>query len=449
MRPLLLAAAVAALLPIAAARAQSPAARTVAPPGPAAAGAAVSADSLRLAPLLAAVERTDPRAAQRALLDEQSELRLRSIGAERLPALSTLASAQYVSDVPQVGLGAPGAPVVPHQQYDVYLSARQRLWDPSRAPRRATEEALREESRARLRATLWRERQGVADAFFALLALDAQRATLDAAIADLEAQRRVAGERVAAGTGLPSETALLDAELLRRRQSRDALASDREAARAVLESLTGQPVAPDAPLALPDLAADVTAARAALDTARARPEYAQFAAGREALAGRERGLAAQDRPRLSAFGRTGYGRPGLNPLARDFDHYWVAGLQVEWAPWSWGTTARDREVQRLQARILDRDEAAFTEQLRRAAIRDLAAIDQLARTLAADDAIIALHERVLAESRLRFGEGVLTAAELVDRETDVLAARLARDTHRARLDEARARFLNTLGWEIR
>lgn len=445
MRPLLLAAGVAALVPLGAVRAQGPRAGAV----PAPAVTPQRADSLRLAPLLADVARTDRRAAQFDLLAEQAALRLRSVDAERLPSLSTLAVAQYVSDVPQLSGGMPGAATIPHQQYDVYVTARQRLWDPSRAPRRAVERAQLEESRERLRAVLWRERQGVADAYFALLALDAQRATLDAAITELEAQRRFAGERVAAGTGLPSESALIDAELIRRRQSRDQLVSDREAARLVLVSLTGREIPADAPVALLALAAQVAAARSALDTARARPEYAQFTAGRSALAERASTIAAQDKPRLSAFGRTGYGRPGLNPLAREFDQYWLAGLQVEWAPWSWGTTARDREVQRLQQRILDREEEAFTAQLRRAAIRDLAAIDQLERTLAADDAIIALHERVLAESRLRFAEGVLTAAEFVDRETDVLTARLARDTHRVRLDEARARLLNTLGWEIR
>lgn len=409
-------------------------------------------DTLRLDSLQRAAERTDRRAAQLELLAEQASLRLRSIGAERLPTLSLLGQAQYLSDVPAFGATAPGAPsppVQPKDQYDASLSVRQRLYDPARAPRRAVEQAQLAESQARVRSALWQQRQLVNESFFAALLLDAQRATLEAGITDLQAQRRVAGERVASGAALPSETALLDAELLRRRQTREALDADRSAARAVLAMLTSQPVADDAVLVLPDAAASVATSRAALDGARERPEYAQFERGRALLAERRTVAAAQDQPRLSAFGRTGYGRPGLNPLARDFDTYWMAGLQVEWSPWNWGTTRRDQEVQAVQAQILSSEEAAFTEQLRRAAVRDLATVDQLERALGSDSAIIALHESVLRETRLRFGEGVVTSAEYVDRETDVLTARLAQATRRVRLAEARARFLTTIGREVR
>jgi outer membrane protein TolC len=76
-------------------------------------------------------------------------------------------------------------------------------------------------------------------------------------------------------------------------------------------------------------------------------------------------------------------------------------------------------------------------------------MDRLEASLRSDEEIVGLRERVLRESRVRFGEGVLTAAELVDRETDVLAARLARATHRVELARAQARFLTTLGLEVR
>ena len=46
---------------------------------------------------------------------------------------------------------------------------------------------------------------------------------------------------------------------------------------------------------------------------RARPEYEQFARSRDVLARQEVSLGARDRPQVSAFGRGGYGRPGLNP----------------------------------------------------------------------------------------------------------------------------------------
>lgn len=402
------------------------------------------APTLDLRTLLAGLARSDRRTAQLPLLARQSALRTRTVDRELLPTATALVSGQYVSDVPSVG----GAAMVPHQQYDAYVTLRQRLFDPTRGVRRNLESAQLDEAEARVRSALWQQRQQLSDAFFTLLALDAERRTLEAAIAELDTQRRLAATRLDAGTALASEVALLDAELLRRRQSLDDIDANRSATRAVLASLSGTSIADDAALTLPALGPAADAARRALDTLSARPEYAQFDGSRAVLASRARQLARADLPKLSAFARTGYGRPGINPLARDFQSYWVAGLQLEWTPQLWGATSRDAEVQQLQQEIVATEEAQFRDNLTRAVQRDLAAMDRLARALASDDAIIALHERVTTEARRRFAEGSITAGELVDRETDLLTARTARELHRVRLAEAQARFLTTVGQEI-
>lgn len=401
-------------------------------------------DSLRLGDLLTAAARADRRAHQMDLIRSQSGLRSESLNRELLPTVSALASGQYVSDVPSIG----GVPMVPFQQYDAYVTVRQRIFDPTRGSRRAVEDAQLDEAEARLRGVLWQQRQQVSDAFFTLLALDAEGATLRAGLAELETQRRLAATRLGAGTSLASEVALLDAELLRRRQALDEIESSRAATRVVLGSLTAMPINDRDALALPDLARATDAARRALDSLRARPEYAQFDGTREVLAARSKQIGRADLPRLSAFARSGYGRPGINPLAKDFQSYWVAGLQLEWTPQLWGASSRDAEVQALQQRIVATEEMQFRDQLQRAVQRDIAAMDRLARSLDSDDAIIALHERVVSEMRRRFAEGSVTAGELVDRETDLLNARTTRELHRVRLAEARARFLTTVGQEI-
>lgn len=115
------------------------------------------------------------------------------------------------------------------------------------------------------------------------------------------------------------------------------------------------------------------------------------------------------------------------------------------APWNWGTTKRDREVLALQTQIVATSEAAFRHSVQRGIARDVASIDQLAQALADDDSIVALREKILRETGFRFSEGVITSSEYVDRETDLLDARLARATHRVQLAQARANFLTSLG----
>lgn len=419
--------------------------------GPPAHAQTPASDSLRLGALHTGAMRRDPRARELALLTAQSRLRQQTLDAEQRPSLSVEGQAQYQSDVARIPIVLPGGvspPVPPHDTYDARVVAQQRLYDPTRTSRRAVEEAQLADAQARLRVSLTGVRQNVNDLFFAALRAQSQVSESELAITDLEAQRAVAATRVREGTALPSEDMTLRAEVLRRRQAIAELKASRRATLEVLADVTGTPLDTAVLLGAADLAAEVSRARASLADVRARAEYVQFASARALLAKQEDARSAQDKPRVSAFGRVGYGRPGLNPLNDKFDAYWLTGVQLQWSPWTWGTTDRDREVLSLQRQIVSAEEQQFTETLRRGTAQDLASIDRLSATLAADDEIVTLRENIVTETRVRFAEGVVTSAEYVDRQTDVLSARINRALHRVELAQARARFLTTLGLEV-
>ena len=408
----------------------------------------VHRDSLELGDLQTQAVQNDPRTRQLGLLSSQSALRMQDIDASRLPAISANALGQYQSEVLTLPLRLPNGqpfPVPPQDTYDANLGAEQTIYDPTISARRRVERAQLAASASNVEATTFTLRSSVNDAYFSALLQQAKLAELQSAITDLEGQRKLAASRVANGTALQSETDMIDAELLKQHQAAAQLMASRDASLVILRDLTGKSISTADVLALPDLAAQVAHARADIDTVRARPEYAQFARTRDVLAQQQASLDAVNLPRVSAFGRAGYGRPGLNPLAQDFSNYWLAGVQVKWSPWNWGTTRRDREVLDLQRQIVATNEAAFEQSVRRGIARDAALIDQLAGTLGSDDAIIALRERILRETGFRFSEGVVMAPEYVDRETDLLDARLARATHRVQLAQSRANFLTSLG----
>lgn len=409
-------------------------------------------DTLHLSALQQAAQAADPRRRELALQRERSALRLTNLAAERLPSFVAEGQAQYQSDVTSIPIrlpGGQGVPTIPRDSYDGHLAVEQRLLDPTLAPRRAAERARLAEAEAGVRTSLYALRDEVNEAFFTALLLQARAGELDAAIADLEAQLRVARARVAEGTALAGEAATLEAELLRRRQDAEELRADRGAALAVLGDLTGRTIDEADVLALPDAEAAVADARAATDTLHARPEYEQFARTSERLAREADVAAARTKVRVSAFGRIGYGRPGLDVLNDQFDTYGLAGIRLQWSPFDWGTTDREREAIAIQREVVAAEQAAFTAAIRRATARDLAAIDRLRQALAIDDRIVALRERVERETRARFDEGVVTAADYVARRTEVLEARIARDTHRVQLAQASVRYLTTLGLEVR
>jgi len=406
---------------------------------------------LQLAALQREAQTADPRARELDLQHAQTALRIRNIEVERLPALSALGQAQYQSDVPTSPFTGPtGQPLfsAPNATYDASLRVDQRLFDPSLKPRIAVARADLAESEARIRATLFGLRHEVNDAFFTAALLQEEAGALAATIADLETRLRETSARVREGTALAGEAAAVEATLLQHRQQEEELRANRRAALARLSALTGHAINADAVLALPDSGDAVARARTALEGVRARPEYEQFARARDKAVRQQDLAAAADRPRASAFGRVGYGKPGLNFIADRFETYGLAGLQLQWNAWTWGTSRRERDALGLQQQIVSAEETAFTDGLRRAIETNLASIDRLESTLAIDERIIALRQGIDRGAQARFREGVVTASEYLDRNTEWLGAQFARARHRVELAFARTRLLTTLGLEV-
>jgi outer membrane protein TolC len=394
----------------------------------------------------------DPRLRELHLEAAKTDLRTRNIEAARLPVITLNGQAQYQSDVPTPPSLLPSRQplfAAPKDTYDAYVRVEQSLIDPTIRSRRAVERAELEVAQARVRTALFGVRQDVNDAFFAAALLQERASALAATIGDLETRLRETAARVREGTALIDDASAVEAILLQRQQDAAQIRANRRAALARLGELTHRRIAEDDVLALPELTAEVAATRAILADVRARPEYLQFSSARDRLARQQDLATAQDRPRMSAFARAGYGKPGLNFISDRFETYWLAGTQLQWKAWTWGTANREREALAVQQQITQADEAAFTDGLRRAVEGDLATIDGLAIVLGLDDRIVTLRESIERGTRSRFREGVVTAADYLDRSTELLEARFARAGHRVDLAQASARFLTTVGLEVR
>lgn len=394
----------------------------------------------------------DPRYASLKLQAEQATLRLETIRADRKPTIVAEARAQYQSDVPTpppiVAIGTPLF-VPPKATYDMWLRVEQPVYDATVNSRIAVEEAQLLETQARLRSTLFALRQDVNDAFFAAALLQERTTALTATLADLQGRLDETNIRVREGAALQSDAAALEATLLRRQQDLAELQANRRAALSRLSKLTGKPFDESSMLTLPNLDELVRRTRQELPTLRARPEYEQFARSRDRLAKQQEAASAQERPKVSAYGRVGYGLPGLNFIDDVFDTYGLVGIQVQWKAFTWGSPAREREVLALQQRIVSADEAAFTQGIERGIENDAANIDRLANIVPMDDRIITLREEVVRSTQARFVEGVVTASEYLDRNTELLDARYAQAGHRVELAQASARLLTTMGVEVR
>ena len=407
--------------------------------------------TLNLGELHRAAEASDPRAREIRLLEQQWELRDRNIAVQRLPALGIESQAQYQTDAPSSPVtNASGSPLfqAPQKTYDSLLRVEQRLFDPTVSRQAAVQRAQLAEDQARVRTALYALRQQVSDAFFAVALLDQRAGVLAAAIADLSARASEMDARVREGTAVRADFAAIEASRIQRQQEEDELRTNRRAALERLATIVDRRIAPAATPVLPDLASEVMRARGAGQLPKERPEFAQFTRARERLERQREAAVVQSLPRLWAFGRIGYGRPGLNFIRDEFDTYGVGGIRLQWNAWSWGTPTRESEIARLQADIVTAEEDAFTRTLEQSTGTEEATIERLERTVASDAQIIALREEVERAARARMQEGVLTAADYVARQAELLQSRYARASHEVELAQARARLLVTLGVEV-
>jgi outer membrane protein TolC len=407
-------------------------------------------DTLSLGALHAAAVQRDPRAVQHDLLREASRQRATTLDMERRPQLALNGSASHQSDVTQLGGALPNGPlpVLPKDRWQATLDVSQLLYDGgSIAARQSLERARLAESSAAVDATLYRLRGDVNGAFFSAVLLQERAREFEALLVDLDARLQLARARVVNGTALPRDTSAIVAEQLRAQLARDEAVAARGASLAVLARLTGLPITDRSVLRLPSLDDDVARSQAEgrVDALRARPEFLQFARTRDRL-DREVALTkVENRPRVLAFGQAGLGRPGLNQFRTDPDEFWLAGLRLEWRPWTWRSADRAAETLRLQQRIVTAEERALAEQLARAVEADIADMQRLRAALVSDQRLVELRESIERQARAQFTEGAITGAEYVETRTDAIEATLTLQRHRAELAQAQARYLTTLG----
>ena len=386
------------------------------------------------------------------LLMQQSDLRQRNIAVARLPVIGLEGQAQYQSDVPRAPFTLPGGQPLfspPKATYDSAIRVDQRLFDPTVNAQGALERAQLAEQQARVKTTLFSLRQQVNDAFFTAAAMQARAGALAATVADLDARLQETNARVTQGTALPAEAAAIEATLLQRQQDEDELRTNREIALARLAVLTGQPLREEDVLTLPNPGQAVARLQQVSAQTQARPEYEQFTRTRERLARQAELTTAQERPRVSTYAKVGYGKPGLNFIADEFQPYGLGGVRVQWNAWTWGSPAREREALAIQQQVVATDQAAFEKGLREATEGDRATIDRLQHALSIDERIVTLREQVTRSTQIRLQEGVVTASEYLDRTSELLQARFARAGHQVELAQASARLLTTLGLEVR
>lgn len=401
-------------------------------------------DTLDLATAHRLAESEHPRRTMLAIEDEIGRLRDENLRARYLPVIAASGQATYNSDVPAIPT-LPGMPSsgVPHDQYRATVGAQQLIYDAGlTAAEREIEALARAATMKEIEVDLFAVRSLVNARFFAALGLQARDASLRLMEDDLTSRIERAQVQAREGALLESAVDVLMVERLRVRQQRAELEASRRSALNALGELIGRPVSGSILV--------YSADESPSDAEVRRPELELFDLNRERLAATSAMSSRRSIPTVSGFAEAAYGRPpGTNFFDDRFRPFYSAGVRVRWAPWTWGSRGREREIIGLEAEAVDARQEEFLRSVRIAANDAHEEMARLEEQLRFDDEIVELRRRISASAATQFDNGVITATEFLIERNATLQAELQREQHRIDLANARSRYLTILGHDIR
>jgi outer membrane protein TolC len=376
--------------------------------------------------------------------------------ADRRPTVSVSAGYTRTNHVEEFTIAQPGQPFqvlypdAPDNlrtrldlQWPIYTGGRlNALERAARAERDASGEEL-EAARADLRLEITR-------AFWALVTARESERVLARSLEAVEAHVRDLRARLDQGLIPPNELLSAEAQQSRERLLAIDAANTRRVTEADMRRLMGiesfAPIEPRAALE-PPRQPDRDVARLMADAREGRPE--RRALEDRVLAARARidvaGAAAL--PQVGVNAGYDYARPNpkIFPRAEEWQDTWDVSVNVSWSLWDGGRVRASRAEADAAARAAASRAADFDRMLAfEVQQRQLELESSRAAIAVADDGVRAATEarRVVGE---RFSAGVATSTDVLDAQTDLLAADLARTRALANARIAEARLARAVG----
>ncbi len=400
----------------------------------------VASDTLTVQECYTAAESHFPLSDTIALQDEIASLLQDNLKASSLPSIVLGAQALYFSDVATVT--GPVSFGATNDQYKTSVLIEQAIYDGGlKSIQRKISDQQSEVEKRRVEVELYKLREQVNAAFMGALLFDAQIATLDTLSKELQSQLSFIESMVENGVMLKSNADVLRVELLRNRQRIAEATSNRNAMRAVLGLLIGQTIETDVVLQTPR--PSLTNIKSA---EKRQPEYQLFQASRLLLRSQSALKAKRLNPQVGAFVEGAIGRPaGLNLFETSITPFYNLGIRMQWKPWDWRITHRERQILEVQERVIAAQEEAFTTTTSLILERQLRQIELLEEQIGQDDEIVNLRASITREAGTRLAQGVLTASQYVTEVNAESQARLTRQLHQLQLTQAKLNHLTTLG----
>ncbi|HNR07845.1 MAG TPA: TolC family protein [Saprospiraceae bacterium] len=388
-----------------------------------------SQNRVSLVDLYAAIEKNHPYQRMAAIAKSTEENQKKINALSRIPQASFLGQASWQSDVTEIPVVLPGLdiPGQPRDQYRALLELSQLIYDGGQR-KAQDEQSVRayDMDLAGTQVMIHPLKELVCKTFFSVLLADLSIRQWSLLAEDLEKKAARLNRQIGEGMAAGSQEAALQIKIRETNQAMLEIKKQKSNALSSLELLTGMSL---------DSSMQFVPSLSPEDLAGTRPELALFEAQRKFQAASFSLSQTRFQPKVQLFGQLGYGRPGLNLLSDEFKPYTILGLKWQWNLNNLYSRQGQREKDLLQAGLdkIKVQEESFNLQEKIRIRAQETEIEHLGRLLLEDEAVIALHERVLKSSEAQLETGVATVNEYATDANNLTQARIKKDMHQIQL----------------
>ena len=392
---------------------------------------------------ISAAKRNWPAYKKQLSLEHQSALIDKTLNKNYLPKLNLSGQATHQSEVVSLASDNPMLsnmfPELPLDNYTVEANINQTIWDGGIVKsQKDIQHAANNIDVQQLNVETYGLNGKINQLYINYLFLIQKEKILNVSKKELEADIRTLQSAVDNGIILKSEIDNINAEKLKLQKELLNVASAKIRTIASLNIITGLTLDTSYTFTLPKIIAK---------TNPIRPEInlldAQIAFSESNIASYK----TNRMPKLMAFGKLGYGRPGFDMFNVDMHNYYLIGAKLTWNVWDWNMLNNQKQQSKIKQSIIEDNKEVLKKQISMEQIQYQLDIEKYKKQIEIDNEIEKLKDNVYQSSKSQFNNGTITSTEFLKLFNELKRAKLATKTDELQLIKAKLNYEHSLGIE--
>ena len=411
---------------------------------------AQSYDTITLLDCYREAENNFPLMKQLDLYARASDLRLKNLKTNYMPALNINGQLSYQSDVTTVEMNIPSNPYfssddisptpISKDWYKLTFDINQTIYDGGVTSSKNDLETINLHlSQQQVGIELYKLKERINNIYFRILFLQKSRHLLELVGEEISVKLDRVRSAVKNGILLESDAEILMVEIIHIEQQLVEVNAGITSGIKILEELTMVFIEDETVMIIPEL--EVSAG----PSDNQRPEYKMMTLQQQQIDKLGQLTSTSRMPKLMGFGQLGYGRPGLNMLSNDIEGFYIFGAALSWNVWDWSKNRNEREVLAIQHEVINTKKETFDKNLKTTLIACSEEIQKFKKLIEKDNIIIGLRKNITTRYSSQLDNGVITSTDYLVHVNAEKQARLDREQHIIQLSQAKVNYLTAQG----